>query len=92
MPLVNINEVLQKNFKLGPDLSSVDTEGFDERILKSLDFERFRPKVVCAETAELATGKINTSIVRFMESKNYSVRGSTLINLIFLNNALLQKG
>jgi FkbM family methyltransferase len=91
MPLVNINEVLQENFKRGPDLFSVDAEGFDEAILKSLDFDRFRPKVICAETAELGTGKVITAIVGFLESKNYSVRGSTFVNSIFLDNALLQE-
>jgi FkbM family methyltransferase len=91
MPLVNINEVLQENFKRGPDLLSVDAEGLDEDILKSLDIERFRPKVICAETSELGTGKLITSIIRFLESKNYSVRGSTFVNSIFLDNAFLRE-
>ena len=88
MPLVNINEVLRGNMGRGPDLLSVDTEGFDERILKSLDFERFRPKVICAETLEPDTKKVLQSIVSFLESKDYSVRGSTFVNTVFLDNSL----
>jgi FkbM family methyltransferase len=91
MPLVNINEVLQQHFKRGPDLLSVDAEGFDERIIKSLDFERFRPKVICAETSELGTGKVVQGIAGFLEAKNYSVRGGTFINSVFFDNTLLPK-
>ncbi len=90
MALVNINEVLQENMSRGPDLLSVDAEGFDERILKSLDFEKFRPKVICAETLELGTHQVLQSIVSFMESKDYSVRGSTFVNSIFLDNSLVK--
>jgi FkbM family methyltransferase len=90
MPLVNINEVLQENMSRGPDLLSVDAEGFDERILKSLDFEKFRPKVICAETLEPGTGNVIQSIVSFLESKNYSVRGSSFVNSIFLDNSLMK--
>jgi FkbM family methyltransferase len=90
MPLVNINEVLQENMSRGPDLLSVDAEGFDERILKSLDFEKFRPKVICAETSEPGTKKVLQSIVSFLESKDYSVRGSTFVNSIFLDDSLMR--
>ncbi len=90
MPLVNINEVLEKNMSRGPDLFSVDAEGFDERILRSLDFEKYRPKVICAETLEAGTKNVIQSIVSFLESKNYSVRGSTFVNSIFLDNSLMK--
>ncbi len=90
MPLININEVLQENMGRGPDFLSVDAEGLDERILKSLDFEKFRPKVICAETLEAGTNNVIQSIVSFLESKDYSVRGSTFVNSIFLDNSLMK--
>jgi hypothetical protein len=69
---------------------SVDAEGFDERILKSLDFEKFRPKVICVETLEPGTGKVIQSIVSFLEAKDYSMRGSTFVNSVFLDNSLME--
>ena len=48
MPLVPINEVIANHFKNGPpDFLSVDVEGLDFDILKSLDFARFGPRVIC---------------------------------------------
>jgi len=91
MPLVNINEVLQKNLSRGPDLLSVDTEGFDEKILRSLDFEKYRPKVICAETLEPGTNNLVQGIVSFLGSKDYSVRGSTFVNTVFVDNSLMKK-
>ena len=50
MPLVNINRVLEEHFQAGPHIFSIDVEGLDYDILKTLDFERFRPSLFCVET------------------------------------------
>ena len=42
MPLVNINKIIGEHFRGAPDFLSVDTEGLDFDILKSVDFDRFR--------------------------------------------------
>ena len=58
MPLVNINEVLDKHFKGGaPDFLSIDVEGLDLSILKTLDYKRHRPKVICVETIVMGPPK-----------------------------------
>jgi FkbM family methyltransferase len=86
MPLRTINEVLQENFSSAPDLFSIDIEGMDFDVLKSLNFMRFRPKIICIETTD-TQGRIKKDIVAFLESKQYTVRGSTFVNSIFLDNA-----
>ena len=50
MPLLNINELMRKHWNGPPNLLSLDTEGFDLPILRSLDFKRLRPDVICVET------------------------------------------
>ena len=50
MPLLNINDVMGEHFQGPPTFLSVDTEGLDLAILMSIDYMRFRPKVICAET------------------------------------------
>ena len=43
MPLLNINDVMARHFQEAPTFLSVDTEGMDLAILRSIDFGRFRP-------------------------------------------------
>jgi len=88
MPLLNLNKVLEKNFKSPPALLSVDTEGMDLQILKTLDFDKWRSKVVIAEAA-LKNALINEEIVKFMESKGYIYRGGNLVNAVFIDRKLL---
>jgi hypothetical protein len=89
MPLLNINAVIAQQFGKAPDLISVDTEGLDFLILKSLDFSRFRPPIVCAETVMFESKGVEPRIIEMMRSKEYSVRGSTVQNAIFVDNHLL---
>ena len=90
MPLVNINKILEEQFHGAPDFLSTDTEGLDLDILKSLDFNRFRPKIVCVETLVLGTKRMETAILELMQAKNYAVRGATFVNTIFVDNHILE--
>jgi FkbM family methyltransferase len=48
--LVPINSILEEHFPNGEiHFVSIDAEGVDFFILKSIDFERFRPKMICIE-------------------------------------------
>ncbi len=55
--LVPINDILAQHFAGGIHFVSIDAEGVDFLILKAIDFDRFRPKMICIErsrtTAEL---------------------------------------
>ena len=89
MPLVNINKVMDEHFHGAPTFVSIDTEGLDLDILKSLDFDRFRPVILCVETIILKTTKMETRILDLMLGKGYIVRGSTFANTIFVDNKVL---
>lgn len=95
MPLENINSVIDRNFpssqgapgaSSAPNFLSIDTEGLDLNILKTMDFERHRPDVICVETLDLGSDHVDMEIVRFLESKRYSVRGATFVNTIFVDD------
>ncbi len=89
--LVNVNKILAEHFPSGgPDLFSVDAEGYDLIILQSLDFDRFRPKVICAETLE-DDKHVQKQIIDLLESKNYEVRAGTVVNTIFVDRQYLAK-
>lgn len=84
MPLVNINAVIEEHFGgAAPDFLSIDIEGLDYAVLKTLDFARFRPKVICAETMSAATRRHNPDTIALLAAHGYEVRGMTHPNTIF---------
>lgn len=90
IPLKTINEVLEENFDRTPDMISIDVEGVDLEILKTLDFEKHRPLAICVETitySENRTERKMTEISDFVTSKGYFVYADTHINTIFVNES-----
>jgi FkbM family methyltransferase len=85
VPLVNINKVLAEHFDGAPDFFSIDVEGLDFDILKTLDFRRYRPQVFCVETLIYGSLQVEKAIVEFMQSKDYVPRGDTFVNTIFVD-------
>ena len=76
LPLVSVNEVIANHFTEAPDFISLDVEGYDIMILKSFDFNRYRPKVWCIETLTYTEDKKEEKIketIELMLSKNYFI-------------------
>jgi hypothetical protein len=89
MPLLDINSVMDTHFKGAPAFLSIDAEGLHLAILKSIDFKRFRPKIICAETLVSATNRSIPEIPAFMETQGYVERGKTFVNSIFVDSEIL---
>jgi FkbM family methyltransferase len=89
MPLLNINDVMQKHFRAAPTFLSVDTEGLDLAILKSIDYARFRPMIICAETLVSSTTRTRPEIPEFMATQGYVARGGSFVNTIFVDSKIL---
>ena len=91
IPVRSIDSVLDEYFPVAPDLVSIDIEGFDLIVLRSLDFARHRPKVICAETLSYSSkregGKI-PEIAELMQDNGYFAYADTHINTIFLDKNL----
>lgn len=86
---VNTLENVLNEFANGefPQFLTVDAEGIDELIIKSIDFENNFPIVICIETISFSTsghGVKNKSLITFIESKGYLVYADTNINTIFV--------
>jgi len=84
-----LQNVIQKYFDgTYPDLLSIDVEGYDEQILKSIDYEKSSPTIIVAETIEFSmVYKDNlkrTEIITFLQNKGYIVYADTMINTIFV--------
>jgi hypothetical protein len=89
MPLLEINDVMLKHFGGAPTFLSIDAEGLHLAILKTIDFQKFRPAVICVETLIAGTNKHIPEIPAFMETQKYVVRGSSFVNTIFVDGNLI---
>jgi FkbM family methyltransferase len=90
MPLQSINQVIEAHFHgKAPDFISIDVEGLDCAIMKTLDFKRFRPKVICAETPIPVPLDTNSELTQFLSQHDYAARAVTFPNMIFVDKRLL---
>ena len=89
VPLLNINDVMAEHFQGAPTFVSIDVEGLDLEILRSIDFARFRPKAFCVETLIANSRKQRTEIAEFLATQRYTARGGSFENTIFYDDALL---
>ena len=87
-----INAVLQEFLPDVPlDFLSIDVEGLDFAILNSMDFARWRPKVICAETitySETNQGKKIPQISGLLHEEGYRAYADTHINTIFVDRTI----
>jgi len=70
-----------------PDFLSLDAEGYDEAIIKSIVFSEKFPIVICVETisfSETGNGKKNNQIIEYLLQNNYLLYADTNINSIFV--------
>lgn len=89
--LLSINYVISTYFAQCPDFISIDVEGWDLKILESLNFELYNPAVFCVETLAYAddgsTYRIE-AISEFLKTKGYFQFHETEANAIFVNKNL----
>lgn len=86
---MTVNEVIDKYFNGVPTIVSLDVEGDELEILKSIDMEKYRPLIYIIETIEyrekIDLNNKRTDIINFMNSKNYKEYAFTGVNSIFLD-------
>lgn len=88
VPILTLKDILEKHCP-GKDIDilSIDTEGYDLEILKSNDWQKFRPRFVIVETLEYRKDgegkKLNDIFDPFMTNLNYNKVADTHINTIY---------
>lgn len=86
--LDTINDIIDQNFEKFPNFISLDVEGMEIEILKSLNFSKYRPEIFCIETltySENNSEKKIPEIFDLMESNGYFTYADTYINTIFVD-------
>lgn len=69
---IKVDEIIDENI----DFLSIDTEGFDEMILKNWPWNKYSPKVICVEDG-------NTRIKSLLKNIGYIFQWKTKSNSIF---------
>lgn len=90
VPLISFDEIVKKYLRACPNLVSLDVEGLDLAILKTIDFSIYRPEVFCVETLTYTENNFEekiTSTIDFMVSKGYLIYADTYVNTIFVDKA-----
>ncbi len=91
--LENIQNVINNHNFNNVNFISIDVEGLDLEILKSINFEIVRPELICVETIlfSLENGiNKNYEITNYMLSQNYIVYADTNLNTFYCRKDLFQ--
>lgn len=89
MPLIAINRLMADHFSGAPDLLSIDIEGLDLAVLRTLDFRAHRPAAICAETKKPGMSHDATPVARFLRTRSYVACAGSLYNTIFVDRSRL---
>lgn len=82
-----MNALMEQYFPHGVDVLSIDTEGYDLEILQSLDFAKYRPRILCVETLrfnEAGREEKQAAILDYVRAQGYVVYADTFVNTIFV--------
>lgn len=77
-----------------PQFLSIDAEGIDDLIIKSIDFDKNFPIVICIETISFSNsgkGLKNKELIKYIEQKGYLLYADTNINSIFVRESLWRR-
>jgi FkbM family methyltransferase len=75
----HINDILEEYWGDGIDFLSIDTEGLDEEIILSIDYNKFLPSIIQCEPDK------STNIIHQLIKNNYILLAATQVNYIFMS-------
>lgn len=88
--LKNINNIVKENFGgKTPTIVSLDVEGWNEEIIRSFNFNTYKPEIFCIETTYFEPdGKIERikGIFDVMKENGYEIFSDNQINTIFVTS------
>jgi FkbM family methyltransferase len=95
VPINNLENILNKYYGgKFPDFLTLDAEGIDELIIKSIDYKDNFPTIICVETISFSTsgkGVKNTELIEYIIANGYIVYADTHINTIFIKRDIWER-
>ena len=89
VPIAPLASILASGHISGVDFLSVDCEGNDLNVLKSNDWSRWSPKVVCVE--DHAEDWVDSEIVSYLRAFDYVLKYRAVYSSIFVLAKLVRK-
>ena len=94
--IYRLEEIMKKYVKSNIDFISVDTEGLDLEVLKSNNWEKYRPKLLCIETIDFVDLLTSTkddssrreSISKYLLEKGYEEYFNNGLNTIYIDSKI----
>jgi len=87
-----LSGILEKHTQgIFPDFLSIDAEGIDELVIRSIDFNSNFPKIICVETISFSmtgNGTKNYELISYLQNNGYLLYADTYINSIFVRKNL----
>jgi len=82
----NLTSILEENLANGSDIDllSIDVEGHDFPVLRGLDLEKYRPKVIIIEIHSLETVHDN-EIYKYLAGNGYSLKAYAILSAYFVD-------
>ena len=68
------------------DFLNIDTEGSDFNILKSINIQKYKPKLICIEISQFTKRVDEKKILNYLKSNNYKFIHKTSISSFFKKN------
>lgn len=84
-----VKNVLDKHMPKNQEIDflSIDVEGMDFKVLKSNDFEKYKPSVILIEVLNSNIFEIkNSNIAKYLEKYGYTIYSKTMNTVIFMSN------
>ncbi len=80
-----LSTVLGKYTRSEIDFLSIDTEGFDMEVLKSNDWNKYRPKTICIESTSRGYGRdLSDEFDKYLSTRGYKKAAQTRLNTIYM--------
>ena len=86
---ITLEEILDNNLlkKQQIDFLSIDVEGWDFKVLKSNNFEKYKPKVILVEMpANCLIDIMKNEISLYLKQYNYSIYAKTIYTVIYISD------
>ena len=89
---ITVDEIIENYFLEIPDIISIDIEGIDFDVLRSINLSKYRPKIIIIETVQYKNGLAfnkNNQVKEYMATQMYVEYCFNGINSIFIDNDII---
>lgn len=82
-----LTSILDENWQYGKeiDLLSIDVEGHDYHVLKGLDLQKYRPKIIVIEIHAIDS-VVDTEIYKYLIANHYKLKFFAVLSAYFIDN------